>query len=43
MGVPHEKDYITLEVIYHNAYEQQPTQKNRDPAPSIHTRAEAQN
>ncbi len=35
-------DYITLEVIHHNAYEQQPAEEPEAPAPSIsHIRAEA--
>ena len=37
-----KRDYITLEVIHHNAYEQQPTEEPEVPAPSIsHIRAEA--
>ena len=37
-----KRDYITLEVIHHNAYEQQPTEEPETPAPSIsHIRAEA--
>ena len=37
-----KRDYITLEVIHHNAYEQQPTEEPEAPAPSIsHIRAEA--
>ena len=37
-----KRDYITLEVIHHNAYEQQPAEEPEAPAPSIsHIRAEA--